>query len=67
MRESVIGLTGEIVLYLHDPRRSQPPARSRQPLQGQVRPPAEGEVEGTLTDYENVIYTLAFRQHIVIQ
>ena len=40
MRESVIGLTGEIVLYLNDPRR-----RNRQPAHGSrfkvkfVRPP----------------------------
>ena len=40
MRESAIGLTGEVVLYLHDPRR-----RNRQAAHGSrfkvkfVRPP----------------------------
>ena len=44
MRESVIGLTGEVVLYLHDSRRPH-----RQPAHGSrfkvkfVRPPQQAK------------------------
>lgn len=43
MRESAIGLTGEVILYLHDPRR-----RNRQAAHGSrfkvkfIRPPSKG-------------------------
>ena len=50
MRESAIGLTGEIVLYLHDPRR-----RNRQAAHGSrfkvkfVRPP-KGKQGGKMSE-----------------
>ena len=59
MRESAIGLTGEIVLYLHDPRR-----RNRQAAHGSrfkvkfVRPPSKG--------WKRVLFDTIFECEVVV-